>query len=151
MLIKLVMKNKKGFTLVELLVVVAIIGILAAVSVVALNTARARARDSRRVADVRQMQTALELYYNDEGTYPASAAPGGQIKASTSGTVYMSQIPTPPSPHDGNCTAANNLYLYAIQGSGTTNPSYTITYCLGSATGGLDAGVSVATPATIQQ
>ena len=147
------MKNKKGFTLVELLVVVAIIGILAAVSVVALNTARARARDSRRVADVRQMQTALELYYNDEGTYPASAAPGGEIKASTSGTVYMSQIPTPPSPHDGNCDAEDNeAYVYAIQGEGTTNPSYTITYCLGSATGGLQhAGVSTATPATIQQ
>lgn len=143
------MKNKKGFTLVELLVVVAIIGILAAVSVVALNTARARARDSRRVADVRQMQTALELYYNDMGTYPATAAAGGEIKAST--TVYMSQIPTPPSPHDGGCTAANNLYAYAIQGEGTTNPSYTITYCLGAATGGLTAGVSVATPATIQQ
>lgn len=143
------MKNKKGFTLVELLVVVAIIGILAAVSVVALNTARARARDSRRVADVRQMQTALELYYNDMGTYPATAAAGGEIKAST--TVYMSQIPTPPSPHDGACTAANNLYAYAVQGASTTNPSYTITYCLGATTGGLDAGVSVATPATIQQ
>jgi len=143
------MKNKKGFTLVELLVVVAIIGILAAVSVVALNTARARARDSRRVADVRQMQTALELYYNDMGTYPAAAAAGGEIKAST--TVYMSQIPTPPSPHDGTCTAANNLYAYAVQGASTTNPSYTITYCLGATTGGLDAGVSIATPATIQQ
>jgi general secretion pathway protein G len=145
------MKNKKGFTLVELLVVVAIIGILAAISVVSLNTARARARDSRRVADVRQIQTALELYYNDMGTYPASLSSGGQIMASTTGTVYMSQVPTPPSPHDGNCTAANNLYAYAVQGESSTNPSYTITYCLGAETGGLHAGVSTATPATVQE
>jgi prepilin-type N-terminal cleavage/methylation domain-containing protein len=143
------MKNKKGFTLVELLVVVAIIGILAAVSVVSLNTARARARDSRRVADVRQIQTALELYYNDMGTYPAAVAPGGEIKAGN--TVYMSQIPTPPSPHDGDCTAANNKYAYALQNASSTTPSYTITYCLGAPTGGLAAGLSVATPATVKQ
>lgn len=141
------MKNKKGFTLVELLVVVAIIGILAAISVVALNTARARARDSRRVADVRQIQTALELYYNDMGTYPGTL--GTEIKAGT--TVYMSQIPTPPTPHDGACTSVNNAYAYAVQNASSTNPSYTITYCLGAATGGLDAGLSVATPATVQQ
>lgn len=142
------MKNKKGFTLVELLVVVAIIGILAAISVVALNTARARARDSRRVADVRQIQTALELYYNDWGTYPDSVTAGGAIASGTN--VYMSTVPTPPTPYDGShCSAANN-YTYAVSGGGTAVASYTITYCLGSNTGGLEGKVSTATPATVQ-
>lgn len=140
------MKNKKGFTLIELLVVVAIIGILAAISVVALNTARARARDSRRVADVRQIQTALELYYNDWGTYPGSVTAGQPI---ASGTVYMSTVPTPPTPYDGSHCAAANNYTYATSGTGAA-ASYTITYCLGSNTGGLEGKVSTATPATVQ-
>ena len=69
--------RNKGFTLIELLVVVAIMGLLAALAVVALNNARARARDARRVSDVKQFQTALELYYLDQNEYPdAPAAPG---------------------------------------------------------------------------
>jgi prepilin-type N-terminal cleavage/methylation domain-containing protein len=133
--------NKKGFTLIELLVVVAIIGLLATLSIVALNNARARARDARRVADIKQIQTALELYYNDFGTYPT----GNIISLGTiaSGTVYMAKVPAAPTPADGSCTATS----YTYTGAATT---YALTYCLGNATGGIPAGVGTATPSGIK-
>lgn len=65
------MTNKKGFTLIELLVVIVIIGLLATMALIALNSARAKGRDAKRVADIKQMQTALELYYNDQHNYPS--------------------------------------------------------------------------------
>ncbi|MFA6255503.1 MAG: type II secretion system protein [Patescibacteria group bacterium] len=67
------MRKTKGFTLIELLVVIAIIGLLSTLAVVALNSAREKARDAKRVADVKQVQTALELYYNDAEGYPPVA------------------------------------------------------------------------------
>ncbi|MBY0328590.1 prepilin-type N-terminal cleavage/methylation domain-containing protein [Patescibacteria group bacterium] len=68
---------KRGFTLIELLVVIAIIGILAAVILASLNTARAKARDARRISDIRTIQTALEMYYSDNGSYPISNGASG--------------------------------------------------------------------------
>jgi prepilin-type N-terminal cleavage/methylation domain-containing protein len=63
--------NTKGFTLIELLVVIAIIGVLSTVVLSSLNTARGRARDARRLSDIRTIQTALEVYANDNGgRYP---------------------------------------------------------------------------------
>jgi len=62
-------KNQKGFTLIELLVVIAIIGILSSIVLASLNSARAKARDARRKVDLKQVQTALELYYSNCGTY----------------------------------------------------------------------------------
>ncbi|MFZ2310023.1 MAG: prepilin-type N-terminal cleavage/methylation domain-containing protein [Patescibacteria group bacterium] len=138
-------KNQQGFTLIELLVVVAIIGLLATLSIVALNNARARARDARRVADVKQIQTALELYYNDYGIYPATVPTSGTVISSGT-TVYMSQVPTPPQPADGSCAAAT-VYTYTVQDS---NRSYSLTYCLGTATGGITSGIGTATPAGIK-
>lgn len=141
------LRKKQGFTLIELLVVIAIIGLLSTLSVVALNNARARARDARRVSDVKQVQTALELYYNAQGAYP-----GGNVFASSSitdgTTVYMTSIPTPPTPADHTTCTGTTAYTYAQ--TGTAGSSYTITYCVGQAiSNGPDAGLNVATPAGI--
>ncbi len=64
-------KNLKGFTLIEILIVVAIIGLLASVVLVGLGAFRTRGRDARRIADLRETQNALELYYTKYQRYPA--------------------------------------------------------------------------------
>lgn len=69
-------QNEEGFTLIELLVVIAIIGILSGVVLASLSTARAKARDANRISDLLQLETALEMYYNDFGQYPISALNG---------------------------------------------------------------------------
>lgn len=75
-------KKKSAFTLIELLVVIAIIGLLSTISIVALNQARSKARDSRRIADMHQLQTAVEMYYDAYGDYPPITASSG-YEAST--------------------------------------------------------------------
>ncbi len=63
-------KSNKGFTLIELLVVIAIIGILSSVVLASLNNAREKARDARRISDVKNIQLALELQADDNnGSY----------------------------------------------------------------------------------
>ena len=62
--------NKKGFTLIELLVVIAIIGVLSSIVIASLGNSRKLARDTKRITEIKQLQTALEMYYNDTGRYP---------------------------------------------------------------------------------
>ncbi len=64
---------KRGFTLIELLVVIAIIGLLSSVVFASLNSARQKARNARSIADLAQLKTALELYYNDNNAYPSTS------------------------------------------------------------------------------
>jgi len=139
------MKTKKGFTLIELLVVIAIIGILSTLAVVSLQNARKSARDAKRIADVKQMQTALELYFNDWQTYPTSSSVTSTIASGT--YIYMVTVPSAPTPHDGSCSAINNAYIYTQEDSGA---SYTIDFCLGGQVGNLAPGPKKATPAGIQ-
>ena len=156
----MVKSNKKGFTLIELLVVIAIIGLLSTLAVVALNSARQKSRDSKRVADVKQVQTALELYFADQNGYPAGSAIelgstsytalcSNGFTNSCSGTTYMGLVPSAPTPPDGSCTTAagSNPYIYTQSGSGS---GYTITLCLGGKVGDLDAGAKSATSAGIK-
>lgn len=150
-------KNEKGFTLIELLVVIAIIGLLASVVLLALNSARAKSRDAKRLADVRQLASALELYFNDVSSYPSAGYANSQVFGSANTSAYNPQgvivqltptyiglIPLSPTPPD-NCTATQNSYMYQSTGS-----TYTLTFCLGGATGGYSAGVRTLTPAGIQ-
>lgn len=67
-------ENTKGFTLIELLVVIAIIGILSSVVLASLNSAREKSRDARRISDIKQIQIALEIYFDTEGQYPSGLA-----------------------------------------------------------------------------
>jgi len=66
------MFNKRGFTLVELLVVISIIGILAGVVIVSVNSARVKARDNKRQVDIDTVSQSLELYYAQNKNYPTS-------------------------------------------------------------------------------
>ena len=139
-------KNKKGFTLIELLVVIAIIGLLSTLAIVALNSARQKSRDAKRVADVKQIQTALELYYNDSFLYPPTGdvVSGSPIEGDS---IYMTAVPTAPIPADGDCTASStNVYTYAQDDSGA---SYSLNYCIGADTGNVPAGTNIATPGGI--
>jgi len=116
-------KKSKGFTLIELLVVIAIIGILATIVLVSLNTARQKARDARRVSDLRQIALALEMYYDDNTStgYPGTANGtcddwAAMVTALESAPGYMTKVPTNPG---GGVEA----YQYSV---GTNNADYVL-------------------------
>jgi len=116
-------RNKGGFTLIELLVVIAIIGILSSIVVVSLSSARARSRDSSRIAAMKQMQIALELYYDEFGTYPKEAGSGNKARYENAMGELVSKGYLPSVPKDplgGDVT----YYYVATIASGTKCRSY---------------------------
>ncbi len=130
---------KDGFTLIELLVVIAIIGILSTLAIVALGSARAKSRDSKRVADMQAIQKALELYYADNASYPSIITPGQPLASPDGVTKYLSAIPQNPSPRaDGTCP--NDNYTY---GGSSDGKNYVLNFCLGGTVASLAAGAQV--------
>ncbi len=115
-------QNQKGFTLIELLVVIAIIGLLASVVLLALGSARQKSRDAKRLGDVRQLSSALELYFNDNNGYPGALA---SLTPS-----YIGQLPTFPGPTDG---CAQTTYNY----SSAAGSTYQLLFCVSAPTGGV--------------
>lgn len=143
--------TNKGFTLLELLVVIAIIGVLVTIIIVAINPAKliGQSRDSKRRSDLLQVKAALQLYYNDCKTYPATASFqaifgsafgntgngfDGTANTCDDGSVYMKQVP--------NDTGASYTYTQLNSGQDyritahlnypTTDDANTVTKCGGS-------------------
>ena len=121
-------RAQKGFTLIELLVVIAIIGILATIVLVSLNTARSKARDTRRVSDIRQVALALEMYYDDEKAYPILATCGDIPTALT--PTYMGAVPADPGTYAYSYWGtATDYVLQAQLENAVPAGSYTGTEC----------------------
>lgn len=92
-------KIQQGFTLIEILIVVAIIAILASVVLIGLGPSQQAGRDARRISDLHEVQTALQLYYNEHGSFPADttwATLTATLEADTQ--IDITQVPNDPTP-----------------------------------------------------
>jgi prepilin-type N-terminal cleavage/methylation domain-containing protein len=115
------MKKSQGFTLFELLVSISIIGILVALATVSYSAAQKKARDARRVQDMKSVQTAAEQYYSmNNYVYPASTTTPWEVDDQ----VVLEQFPTDPKPSD---------YTYEAD---FTSPGYCICAEMENITGG---------------
>lgn len=118
------MKRYQGFTMIEILVVIVIIGVLASITTLNIRINLIKSRDTARKSDLNAIQKALELYQNDYGIYPV--ADDGKITNDESepidfgepfvdskGTIYMTELPSDPK--------ANPEYCYQNNGGLSTN------------------------------
>ncbi len=119
---------KKGFTLVELLVVMAILGILAVVSLANFRTSQMKGRDAQRKSDLRQIANALEAYMSDHGGYPSAGtgADAGKIKAC--GCLSAIQADACDWTIDTGsrelCDENNTIYMSKVPGDPVASPNY---------------------------
>jgi prepilin-type N-terminal cleavage/methylation domain-containing protein len=129
------MKNNKGFTLIEMLVVIAIIGLLSSVVLVALGPSRNKAKDARIISDLNQIRTIMETLYDPStGNYPGGASAVGNndiIRA-------KEDIDSSGGTHFGITPLAANSYYYAVA---ILNDGKTY-YCVDSSGNSLSIGTS---------
>ena len=150
------MQNKKGFTLIELLVVIAIIGLLSSIAVVSLNGARAKARDAKRVSDVKQISTLVEMEAANSSTggynvFPTVCEDAGDLMSACTGVaanllggVDLNTILDPSG--TAACQADTAAPCAYSMGVGEATGDYQICFYLEEGIGGVAQGVNSAGP-----
>ncbi|MFC1788188.1 type II secretion system protein [Patescibacteria group bacterium] len=104
--------QQKGFTLIELLVVIAIIALVGTLAAVAVNSARSKQRDATRLSNIRQMQSALEDYFNESNAYPpGESLPLGD--GSVSACLSLDGF-------SGDCTGESVVFMRIVTGTFTS-------------------------------
>ena len=131
------MKKVKGFTLIELMIVIAILGILAAMIMGNFFNSLKKGRDAQRKADLSNIQKAVEMYYEDKNAYPLSLTFGNKLcetdTCASGGKIYMQKLPNDPISnyhYDYNSDGTYfNLYSFIEnendQGQGVSTNGYT--------------------------
>lgn len=122
----------KGFTLVELLVVMAIMGILAVITLSNFSTSQAKGRDAQRKSDLKQIGIALEAYYADHGEYPVSGAStnAGKIMACDDSSGNCTTASYPTACNWGGaisrqfCDKSNTVYMKEIPNDSVSSRQY---------------------------
>ena len=123
-------RQRDGFTIVELLIVIVVIAILAAITIVAYNGIQSRARDSERLSEMQHIEKAIALYFIDNGGYPncsgGTYTPGGTVNACNLSNLaaaltpkYLRTIPTDPK------NSGQDIYQYAFGYKKTGATTYT--------------------------
>ncbi|MEI7777687.1 MAG: type II secretion system protein [bacterium] len=104
--------RKNGFTLIEILVVVSIMGILLSIVMENIGSAQARSRDHKRISDIKSLQLALEQYYDGNNAFPTAG------NLSVLAPAYVPSIQTDPStkaPYDYSTGLNNNSFCLGAQ------------------------------------
>lgn len=116
-------RMSEGFTLIELLIVIVIIGILASFLVTNYVGVRMRSRDAQRKSDLKQIQSALEMYRSDVGSYPATGSfPACGAALASGGVTYMQKRPCDPT--------NTSPLVYRYQRATSSTLTYTLAACL---------------------
>lgn len=141
------MKKSKssGFTLVEILVVVSIIGILITLAILSFSSTEEISRNNTRLSDIKQIQLSLEEYYKYENAYPSELVFGDKLTGSSTGKTFLNIVPKNPEPRDdGDCVDQEYQYTY-----NSSTKSYTLDFCLSMSTSEFEVGDYSAIPSGI--
>ncbi len=114
--------SKKGFTLVELMVVISIIALLSAIGIVFYGQAELSARDSKRQSDIKEIQNALEQYYTLNRSYPGGASCPTIVSTMTTIASYFGQGVPPSDPRPNSFPAPYSPYDYTFCPCTTNSP-----------------------------
>ncbi|MDI3496084.1 MAG: hypothetical protein PWQ35_105 [Patescibacteria group bacterium] len=134
--------RKKTLAFIEIALIIIFIFILLLFSLWLLEQGKIRANDAKKIADVKEIQSALALYFHENNDYPDILESNNALQSRT--TIYLDIVPEAPI-SKGECASFGYNYQRNIEQEG--NPSYTLEYCLSQASADIPAGINTATPA----